>query len=134
MQERADDFAVRRQHLAALSDQELAARFWDLADRLTTPLVDLATTHTTPSIERSVLLRMGFSGTEAASIVGQAIDHDLLGRGAGHIVLRTARQQGTSIREAGLALMQGLHWEETKACFAARRSFPEAGSPGEAHR
>lgn len=121
MQERADDFAARRRHLSDLSDRELAERFWELAERLTTPLVELAETHTTPSIERSVLLRMGFSGEEARSIVSRAMDHGLLGKGAGHLVLRAAEQQGTGIREAGLALAKGTYWDEVKAFFVEAR-------------
>lgn len=132
MPERADDFAARRRHLADLSDRDLAERFWELADRLTTPLLELAETHTTPSIERSVLLRMGFSGEEARAIVSRAMDHGLLGKGAGHLVLRAAEQQGTDIREAGLALAKGASWDELKASFAVETSFPEAGGPTEA--
>ena len=59
--ERKDDFQARRQHLADLSDQELHQRFWDLLDQVVEPLAQLARTHTSPAIERSVLLRMGFS-------------------------------------------------------------------------
>jgi D-ornithine 4,5-aminomutase subunit alpha len=117
MEERKDDFQARRTHLAGLTEEELESRFWELADRLTQPLIDLAYTHTSPSIERSVLLRMGFSSIEARSIVEQAIDHSLIGKGAGHIVLRTAREQGLDIREAGLSLMAGKYWEETAASF-----------------
>ena len=62
---RPDDFDTRRAHLRDLSDEELHARFWVLADRIVAPLVDEARTHTTPSIERSVLLRMGLSSVEA---------------------------------------------------------------------
>jgi len=118
MEERKDDFQERRRHLAKLSEEQLEQRFWDLADRLTQPMIDLARTHTSPSIERSVLLRMGFSSIEAKSIVEQANDHALIGKGAGHIVLRTAMEQGLDIREAGLSLMAGKYWEEAAASFA----------------
>ena len=42
-----------------LTDEELEARFWELAQEVVDPLVELARTHTSPSIERSVLMRMG---------------------------------------------------------------------------
>ena len=48
--ERADDFADRRAKLAALSDEELHAYFWSLAEKLVAPLLVEARTHTTPSI------------------------------------------------------------------------------------
>lgn len=67
--ERKDDFQKRREHLADLSDQELKERFWDLADQIVDPLADLAKTHTSPSIERSVLIRMGFNSLDAKAIV-----------------------------------------------------------------
>jgi D-ornithine 4,5-aminomutase subunit alpha len=117
MQERADDFASRRTHLAGLSEDQLKERFWELADQLTEPLIELARTHTSPSIERSVLLRMGFSSIEARAIVEQTIDHDLMGKGAGHVVFRVAAAEGIGIREAGLALAEGRFWSEAAASF-----------------
>ena len=63
--ERPDDFAKRRQHLQRLSDAELHNYFWQLVDQIVAPLIEEARTHTSPSIERSVLLRMGFSSIEA---------------------------------------------------------------------
>ena len=57
--ERADDFSVRRARLQKMSDEELHAYFWSLAEKIVAPLIAEARTHTTPSIERSVLLRMG---------------------------------------------------------------------------
>ena len=58
---REDDYLKRREHLKDLSDQELKERFWQLAEQAVKPLVDLAYKNTSPAIERSVLLRMGFS-------------------------------------------------------------------------
>ena len=57
---RADDFESRRAHLRAMSDEELKAYFWQLAQQVVDPLLEYGRTHTTPSVERSVLLRMGF--------------------------------------------------------------------------
>ena len=53
---RADDFEVRRQHIANLTDEELYARFWELTDQVVDPLLELGRKNTTPSVERSVLL------------------------------------------------------------------------------
>ena len=110
--ERPDDFATRRESLAGLSDQELHARFWSLVERIVTPLVEEARTHTTPAIERSVLLRMGFSSAEAKTLADRIGEAGLLGRGAGRLVLELARRRDLPVREAGLALLAGRHWEE----------------------
>lgn len=108
--QRKDDYQERRTHLAGLSDSELEARFWQLVDQIVDPLVHLAEAHTSPSIERSVLLRMGFSGSEAKALVDKCVELGLLGKGAGHVVLIAAQCLGMSVREAGLALMTGQHW------------------------
>ncbi|MCB1254350.1 MAG: ornithine aminomutase, partial [Austwickia sp.] len=50
-------FEQRRRDDAGLSDEALKDRFWELCDQLVEPIVELARTHTSPSIERSVLLR-----------------------------------------------------------------------------
>lgn len=76
------------------------------------PVIKLAETHTSPSIERSVLLRMGFSSLEATAIVKQILDHGLMGKGAGHIVYKAAKEQGIEIREAGLQLAEGELWDQ----------------------
>lgn len=110
--ERPDDFASRRARLAALSDEELHARFWELAEKIVAPLIEEARTHTTPSIERSVLLRMGFSSIEAKALVERMRKTELLGHGAGRLVLELAKRRGVSVREAGEALLDGKHWEE----------------------
>ena len=117
MQAREDDFQTRRAHLADLSEEQLEARFWEMADKLTQPLVDLAHKHTSPSIERSVLLRMGVSSIESQSIVNQAIDHGLIGKGAGHIVYRISKDFNLSIREAAQALAEGKYWKEAAALW-----------------
>lgn len=117
MKERKDDYPSRRAHLAGMTEDQLEQRFWDLADQLTQPLIDLARSHTSPSIERSVLLRMGFSSIEARAIVDQVIDHDLIGKGAGHVVYRVAKEQKMDIRDAGLALAEGKYWKEAAASF-----------------
>ena len=110
--ERPDDFEERRGHLRDLSDEELHARFWDLAHQIVAPLIAEARSHTTVSIERSVLLRMGFSSVEAASLVRQLGQRDLLGHGEGRLVLELAKAKGLPVREVGLALLKGQHWDE----------------------
>lgn len=116
--ERRDDFQERRKHLAALSDEQLYARFWQLLDEVVDPLAQLAQTHTSPSIERSVLLRMGFSSLEAKAIVDKCQELGLLGKGAGHVVLKAAELSAQPYREAGLELAQGKLWPQVESEFA----------------
>ncbi len=114
---RADDFQERRKKLADLSEDQLEARFWELAEELVDPIVDLGYKNTSPSIERSVLLRMGFSSVEAKSIVDNAIDRGLIGKGVGHIVYKLADKKNMGIRETGLLLVEGEAWNEVKPLF-----------------
>lgn len=114
---RADDFQERRKDLANLTEEELEARFWDLAGKIVEPIIDLAEKNTSPSIERSVLLRMGFSSLEAKSIVDGAIDRGMIGKGAGHIVYKLSKARDISIREAGLKLAEGQMWDEVMGLF-----------------
>lgn len=110
--ERPDDIEERRAHLKDMSDAELHDYFWHLVDRIVAPLVEEAKTHTSPSIERSVLLRMGFSSVEARDLVADMDKRGLLGHGAGRLVLELAQVRRMTVREAGLALLQGIFWEE----------------------
>ncbi|MGD8587187.1 MAG: D-ornithine 4,5-aminomutase subunit OraS [Chromatiales bacterium] len=112
LSERPDDFAIRREHLRSLSDEALHAYFWELVGRIVDPLVAEARSHTSPSIERSVLLRMGFSSLEAKALVQQMQTRDLLAHGAGRQVLELAKARGLAVREAGLQLLAGRCWEE----------------------
>lgn len=114
---RSDDFKERRKHLADLSEKELEDRFWQLAEKLVDPIIDLAKKNTSPSIERSVLLRMGFSSVEAKAIVDGAIDRGIIGKGAGHIVYKLAKENGMEIRETGLKLVEGEMWEQAVSIF-----------------
>lgn len=101
------DFESRRVKLAKMSDAELKTRFWELAGKIVDPLVELGRTHTSPSIERSVLMRMGFSSVEARAIADRVAEAGLLSRGAGHVVWRISKLAGLTIREAGLAIING---------------------------
>lgn len=104
MIERKDDFSTRREHLKNMSDQELKAYFLELSDKIVDPLLDLAYKHTSKSIERSILLRMGFSSIEAKAIVEVISENNLLGKGAGHCVYLVAQNKQITIHEAGLKL------------------------------
>ena len=118
MKKRLDDFSERRAHLANLSDEELKQRFWDLASQIVDPMLELGRKNTSPSIERSVLLRMGFSSIEAKEIVNKVIDRGLMGKGAGHVVYKLSKKKDMSIREAGLALANGEYLDEINTLFA----------------
>ena len=117
---RMDEYAQRRAHLKDLSDEQLYDRFWGLAEDIVEPMLDLGRNYTTPSIERSVLLRMGFSSLEVKPIVEGTIKHSLMGKGCGHIVWRLAEQKGMSIREAGLALADGKEWDAVEEIFGRK--------------
>ena len=112
LRERADDFETRREHLRNLSDDELHARFWDLVGRIVEPLIEEARSHTSPAIERSVLLRMGLSSIEAKGLVEGLAERGLLGHGAGRLLLDLAGVKDMTVREAAEALLAGRHWED----------------------
>jgi D-ornithine 4,5-aminomutase subunit alpha len=108
---REDDFEKRRQHLKNLSDEELYNRFWGLAEEIVKPMVGLAYTHTSPAVERSVLLRMGFSSIEAGNIVKEGMKWKLLGNGMGNVVLAYSSLKGVSYLKAGEELSMGIGWD-----------------------
>ncbi|MES9858347.1 MAG: D-ornithine 4,5-aminomutase subunit OraS [Sedimenticola sp.] len=110
--ERRDDYTLRKEALEEMDDQELHEEFWELVNKVVDPMVEEARTHTTPSIERSLLLRMGFDSSESAQLVGRMEELNLLGHGAGHLVLKLAKSKGLKIREAGLALLEDRYWDE----------------------
>lgn len=114
---REDDFQARRGHLSGLTDEELEQRFWGLVGELVDPMLKLGYENTTPSVERSVLLRMGFSSLEAKQLVDACVERRLIGHGAGHVVYKIAQQHALPIREAGLALAEGKYWDEAEALF-----------------
>ena len=100
-----------------LSDEELKAKFWELAEQIMDPLLDLAKTHTSPSVERSVLLRMGFSSLEAKPLVEGAVDRGLMGKGVGHVIYRIAKEKNLDVRQAGLEMLEGKHWDDAVEIF-----------------
>ncbi|WP_419725159.1 ornithine aminomutase subunit alpha [Terrisporobacter petrolearius] len=117
MEKRQDDFEVRRKHLQKLSDQQLKDRFWQLASQIVEPMVELGRKNTTPSIERSILLRMGFSSLEVKPILEGVMERGLIGKGAGHVVYKLATNKGITVREAGLMLINGEGWDEVIELF-----------------
>lgn len=114
---RPDDFEVRRQHLKDLSDEQLKERFWELANKIVDPMLEMGYKYTTPSIERSILLRMGFSSLEVKPIVEGVMKKGLMGKGTGNIVWRLSKKLGISVREAGIALAEGKYWDEVDTLF-----------------
>lgn len=115
---RSDDFEERSAHLESLSDEELNKKFWELVERVVDPLVELAKTHTSPSIERSVLLRMGFDSLTAKTLVDKIFDQDLLSKGAGNVVYRFAKSKKMSdYIKAGELLIKEDHWDEVRTLF-----------------
>ncbi len=114
---RPDEYNARAAHLKGLTDEQLHERFWELAKHLTDPLLKMGWEYTSPSIERSVLLRMGFSSLEAKALVDACLEHGLLGHGAGHVVYKASRAWNKDIRETGLALIALPSWDEVKNMF-----------------
>lgn len=114
---RTDDFAERRKHIADLSDEELYQKFWTLTEQVVDPLLDLGKKNTTPSIERSVLLRMGVSSLDTKPIVEGCIDRNLMGKGAGNVVYKLSKSKDISIKDAARLLADGECWDEVVALF-----------------
>ena len=81
-EERVAHFEDLRAELATLDDDALKARFWQLCEEVMTPVVDFSRTHTTPSIERSVLLRMGIDSVTTHAVAENVLNAGLLGKGA----------------------------------------------------
>ncbi len=104
--ERIARFEERREKYQAMSDEELRARFWELCDQIVEPIADLARTHTSPSIERSILLRMGIDSLSAHGVVDRILQAGLLGKGAGHVLLRLADKLGTDVSGAAAAILE----------------------------
>jgi D-ornithine 4,5-aminomutase subunit alpha len=118
---REDTFAQSREHLAKLTDEQLEARFWDLARQVVAPLVELAATHTSPSIERSVLMRMGVDSRTCAAVVAECVKRGLLGHGSGNVVLHCAGEWGCTPPEAAARLAGGDGWDIVEAKWGGVR-------------
>lgn len=117
---RPDTFNEVRQHLAGLTDAELEARFWDLSKQCVGPMVDLARTHTSPSIERSVLMRMGIDSVTCKTVVAECETRKLLGHGAGHVVLVAMQSWAVDAPTAASRLASGEGWDLAEAKWGVR--------------
>lgn len=106
MEQRNDDFKKRRKHLENYNDEQLKAYFFELIDKINDPILKLGKEYTTPAIERSILMRMGFSSQEAKYITNKLEEHDLLQFGAGHVVYKYHLLKDLTIRESGIALLE----------------------------
>jgi D-ornithine 4,5-aminomutase subunit alpha len=108
---REDDFEKRREHLKELTEEELYDRFWCLTQQIVKPIVDLAFTNTSPAIERSVVLRMGFSSLQAKPIIDYGTKYNLLSKGIGNVILTYAKLQNIDYLKAGEELSKGIGWD-----------------------
>ena len=118
---RPDTFNEVRRHLADLSDEALEARFWELSERVVVPLVELARTHTSPSIERSVLMRMGIDSRTCNAVVAECEKRGLLGHGAGHVVLVCMQAWDCGALEAAERLAAGEGWDRAEERWGGAR-------------
>jgi len=116
---REDTYLQDRGHLAGLTDEQLEARFWALAGEIVEPLVELARTHTSPSIERSVLMRMGLDSRTCMAVVSECETRGLLGHGVGQVVLHCSTTWSCPVPEAARLLAAGEGWETVEAKWAA---------------
>lgn len=121
MKERMDDFETRREHLKGMSDVELKAYFLELADKIVDPLLDLAYKNTSKSIERSVLLRMGFDSLEAKAIVDILNENNLLRKGSGQCVYLVSKKFNLDLHESGIQIQNGEHIDFLKQHFEAKK-------------
>jgi D-ornithine 4,5-aminomutase subunit alpha len=118
---RPDTFHEVRKHLAGLSDEQLEARFWELSDEVVAPLVGLARTHTSPSIERSVLMRMGVDSRTCMAVVSECEKRGLLGHGAGHAVWVCMQSWGCDAPAAAARLAADEGWDLLEAKWGGAR-------------
>ncbi len=117
MKARIDDYEKRSAHLKDMSDKDLKIYFYKLLDQMLDPILDLAYEYTSPSIERSVCLRMGFSSIESKALVDLVLEHGLITFGAGHVIYKYAKLNNLEIREAGLKLLETNDFKALKEVF-----------------
>lgn len=117
---REDTYPHARGHLAHMTEAQLEERFWQLTGKIVDPLVDLARTHTSPSIERSVLMRMGIDSRTAMAVVTECETRRLLGHGAGHVVLHCAQAWDTDVVAAAGKLAGDEGWDTVEAKWGTR--------------
>jgi len=103
-QDRLAAYNQRRDELKKMTDDQLKTRFWELCNKVVEPMIDLARHHTSPSIERAVLLRMGIDSVTAKGVVERVTEAGLLGKGAGNCVLRVSEKTKADIPAAAKAI------------------------------
>jgi D-ornithine 4,5-aminomutase subunit alpha len=116
---REDTYLQDRAHLAGLTDEQLEARFWALSKQIVEPLVELARTHTSPSIERSVLMRMGIDSRTCMAVASECEKRGLLGHGVGQVVAHSATTWRCPAPEAARRLAAGEGWETVEQKWGA---------------
>jgi D-ornithine 4,5-aminomutase subunit alpha len=116
---REDTYLQDRAHLAGLTDEQLEARFWALSEQIVAPLVELARTHTSPSIERSVLMRMGIDSRTCMAVASECEKRGLLGHGVGLVVGHWATTWRCPAPEAARRLAAGEGWETVEQKWGA---------------
>lgn len=99
-------FEKRRAELAQLNDQQLKTLFWELCDKIVEPMLEYGKNYTSPSIERSVLHRMGLNTAVSKELVSKITEAGLLGKGAGNILLKYSQKHSLSLPEAAAALIK----------------------------
>jgi len=104
--ERIARFEKQRAELHKMSDEQLRTRFWELCGKAVEPMIELAKSHTSPSIERAVLLRMGIDSISTKGVVTRVHEAGLLGHGAGHVVLKVAEKCKTDVRGAARRIIE----------------------------
>jgi D-ornithine 4,5-aminomutase subunit alpha len=106
IEDRIARYEQRQEELKKISDEQLKAHFWELCYQAVNPLIDLARPHTSPSIERAVLLRMGIDSLSSQGVVERIYQAGLLGKGAGHVLLKLAERRGTDVKDAAAAILE----------------------------
>ena len=105
-EDRIKKFEARRQQLKNMSDEQLKERFWELCDQMVEPMVEYGRKYTSPSIERSVLLRMGIDSVTSQGVVSRVNEAGLLGKGAGHVVLKLSQKLGVDLRASAKRIIE----------------------------
>lgn len=105
-EDRLKKYENRLSELHKLSDEELKNRFWKLCNKIVEPMVEYGQKYTSPSIERSVLLRMGIDSLTTQAVVKKINEAGLLGKGAGHVVLKLSQRRKISINDAAKVIVE----------------------------
>lgn len=105
-EDRLKKYENRLSELHKLSDEELKNRFWELCNKIVEPMVEYGQKYTSPSIERSVLLRMGIDSLTTQVVVKKINEAGLLGKGAGHVVLKLSQRRKISINDAAKIIVE----------------------------